>query len=592
MKTLLITAFALTALAQTTRANGIAVFLDQGNGLGSVALIDPSGILPAEFPVGLSGVRLLDLEVNGRTWLERYVPGRAWRVGDIQQAARITLPAGQGSLYHFVRQAGTGPWTFGYFVLDEIGQARVVLEAVGTGSAFDQDPFLGRVAIAFDGKHALVASTTSAGGNLLEVDLETAAVLDRTSQVPPLAFFAQGLLMGTDWGLAASTSGIWRFEFASNLDATLLDYSGASAPAGFSGEVVFSGNATYAAAVTGADPSARDFWLFAKQGPAQRANSQPMAISNAGWLPDTQHGPYLAVSDDGVVGAWRVEGAKREAFLGHLLVAPGSSVHLTADAYFTDTLDEIGQFSFRPGLRVLQAFVGSISLPEGTIESADLYQMNLESSGALTVTNVTVTSGSSQIPFTAAAMTPERVHWLPSEQAFVFFGELSGGTGFLAASRPGQIGLQLLVSDVKEFYDLQRAGNEWVAFLRRSSGNKQLEVRELPQGLQGTSLLVLGSQDTNEFTRFSSRDDGALAFTETWPSHEFLWVWDAPANQLKLLTDRQLTFGAPLGIGPGGEFAFSVGSAGNPAVFARWPYPASVKRLPFPPAPGFVLPSR
>ncbi len=592
MRTFPTVAVLCTALSSVTRADGIAVFLDESGGMGSVVLIDPQGKLPPEFPSGLGGIRLLDLEVNGRTWLERFEPGRAWRSVDIPQAARIMLPAGQGSLYHFSRPEGGGQWTYGYFVLDEAGKARVVVDATGTGAAADQDPFLGRVAIASDGKRALVATTLDAGGNLLEVDLETATVLDRTSQVPAQSFFGQSLQLGFDWGLAVSASGIWRYEFASQLDAALLDYAGASAPTGFTGEVVLSRNAQFAAAVTGSDPSARDFWLFSKQGQALRANSQPMAISNAGWLPDTDHGPYLAVSDDGVAGAWRVEGAKREAFLAHLQFAPGASVHVTADPYFIDTLDEIGQFSFRPGLRVLQAFVGSISLPEGTIENADLYQMDLESGGALSLTNVTLTSGSNQIPFPAAAMTPDRVHWLPSEQAFVFFAEQSGGTGALAVARPGQAGLQILLNDVKELYELQPAGNEWVVFLRRSSGDKPFQAYELPQGLQASPLLVQSSLDTEAFTRFSSRDDGAVAFSQSFLTHEFLWVWNAPANQLTLLTTRELNFGSPLGVGPSGEFTFSVGSAGNPAVFARWPFPSSVKRLPLAPAPGFVLPSR
>ncbi len=581
----------LTAAAPLASAGGIAVFQGPPSGPGDVFIVDPTGSAPPSTPSGLQGIRLLPLEVDGRTQLERFLPGRAWLETDVPGAARVVLPAGQGSLYHFARtQIGSGE-VFGYFVVDEQGDARVVLELTGTGASSAVDPFGPRVATAHDGKALLVATTPAAGGNLLEVDLELGGSIDRTTSLSPQQFLPGGLALRATWGIAVARTALLRFDRASSADASAIPFSG-TAPTWLQGEVVLSRNGMHAATVAGAGPALAHVWTFGTSGPAVQVSETPASLSGAGFLPDVPHGPFLAVSDDGSACAWRREGTTREAFLGRVQPPLGQSPQqVTSDSFFTDTLDEIGQYIFKPGSAKAVLAVGSLGQgvpPPVEFESVDVFEVWLDAGGVPQFQNLTLTSGVTQPPFLGPGeLKPQMASWTPAQDVLVFHDD--DGNGQLVAALPGQSGLQVLIPDAKDLDRLDRAGMNLVAVVRRETGNKDRELHLIQPGL-GAATKFFSMPDTHDLLRSASRADGVYAFVQTTPTSESLWAYDPAAGQLGLMTPRPLVYGPTLGLAPGGEIGFTVGLLGSPAVYGHWPFPASAQRLVFPTSPGFVLP--
>lgn len=586
-----ILALALCAPPALAATGGVVVFQGTGGSLGDVRVVDPAGVLPPVSPAGLQGIVLLDLEVNGRTRLERFLPGKAWRQSDVDGAARIVLPDRQGSLYHHERPSGVGSSTFGFFVVDEKGDVRVVIEHPGTGPAGDVDPFEARAAIAPDGRAALVATTLAAGGNLFELDLESGASTQRSAGLPPLAFQLRGLALADTLGVAVTTTGVLRFDRATPGDAQAVDL-GSPTPAWYQGDVVLSANGLHAATAAGSGPPPlAHVYVFSLTGPALRVSETERAVTGAGFLPESEHGPFLAVSDDGSTAAWRaVIAGKREAFLARTSPPSGQAPQqVSADAYYSDTLDEIGQYGFRPGSTSAILAVGSLSANAPfTIEGADYFEVALDASGAPQFTNLSLSSGAAQPPYPATShLDPVLASWTPDRSAIVFHDD--EGERLLAA-RPGQVGLQVVLDQVKDLDRVEALGPDLVATTRSSSGNKDKGLFVIPAGTLTPGPAFFTAPDAHEFPTALPRVGGKFAFVEELPTHELLRVYDHATGQTTLLTPRPLRYGRSVGLGPNGEFTFTVGLPGSPAVFAKWPFPAGPKRLITPVVPGFVLP--
>ena len=56
-------------------------------------------------------------------------------------------------------------------------------------------------------------------------------------------------------------------------------------------------------------------FVFERVGDGIQVTNDPSELSGAGFLPESSAGPYLALSEDGSVAAWRCEGVTREAFV-------------------------------------------------------------------------------------------------------------------------------------------------------------------------------------------------------------------------------------------------------------------------------------
>jgi len=581
----------LAAPAAPLAQNGVVVFQGSPGLAGNVAVVDPVAGTPAQHPAGLQGILLLDLDFNGRTEVQQLLPGRPRRIELTPGTARLALPGGNGSLYRFSRVEPGGGTTFGLMWIDAGGAAHSVLELPGTGPAGDVAPFDARLAVDPAGGTVLVATTLAAGGDLLELDLASASVLDRTAALAPLDFGTAGLALSPTWGIAACADRVLRFRRGVPGDALPVPF-GASPPRWFSEEVVLSPAGLFAATVAGAGPTLADAWVFGPTGSAVKASKIPMALSGAGFLPESSHGPYLAVSDDGTRCAWRTEGATREAYMAVVPLSGGAttSVHVTADELYLDTLDEIGQFFFRLAAQTLVLSVGELPAAEAPgpgIENLDFYEAQLSPEGATGILNLTVSNGLVAPPFLVpSTLQPQGIALLPTGELVLH--DSQNGVGDLISAVPGQSGIHVQIADVKSLDWLEPAGSRLVAVVRRSSGNKDREVWTLPASLTGPPTLALSMPDVNLVARMVERADGWVGFVEVDPLKERLWLLDASSGALRKF--RRLLYGPTLAFAPSGELIFSVGAAGTPAVQGAMPPTGSPFRLKLPVAPGFVLP--
>jgi hypothetical protein len=570
---------------------GVALFRGQPGGAGDVEVVDVATGETLDAPVELSGITLLALDFNGRTELDRLLPDRAKLRTDVPGASRVELPSGAGSLYHFSRPRATGGLSFGLFVIDAAGDARVVLELDGTGALGDQPPIVARVALAPSGTGALVATTLAAGGDLYEIDLATGAVQPRTASLPRMAFTLAGTHLAASWGVAATDTSILRFDRASQSDAEPLTFAG-TPPAWFSGEIALSSNGLHAVTTAGDADGVEHVFAFGPSGDAVQVTAQPAAISGAGFEPEAAHGPFLAISDDGSLAAWRTEGASAEAFLARVpQPAPQPAVHLTSDQLYLDTLDEIGQFFFRPVTHALVLAVGETALAPSGIENLDYYSAALPASGGPSIANLTQTNGIAQPPFLVpSTLKPAHVMRVPGSDEVVFFNERSGGTGDLVAMGPAQVGARVLVPEVKSVDFLEGAGGAIFAGVRRAIANDPRELWRVDASLTAPPGPLVARSGASVLARAAARADGAFAMVERGANADYIWRFDPASAQLVLFSGRPLRYGPALDFVASGELAFGVGAGGLQTLYAIWPFGAPVRRLPVPPSPGFVLP--
>jgi hypothetical protein len=576
----------------TAPAGGVVVFQGAPGAPGNVAVADPAGLQASAHPAELQGIELLPIDFHGRVEIERLLPGRARLRSDVP-SGRVELPQGAGSLYRFSRVEPGGGTTFGLMLVDAVGEARSVFELSGVGASGAETPFKQRIAVAPQGDTVLLATRPNAGGDLLELDLATGVVTNRTASLPPLKYGRAGLALASTWGVAVASDRVLRFDRTQGAEAETVQLGAGgqsgTKPGWFSGEVVLSPSGLFAATTAGNGPTSQHVWAFAPTGAAVRATRFAAHLSSAGFLPESSHGPYLAISDDGTRCAWRTEGFTREAFLARvpdLPSTPPPPEHVTSDQLYLDTLDEIGQFMFQVASTTLRLAVGEASLnPGGGIESIDYYEMDLPPTGAVSITNRTQTNGLVQAPFfVKSTLNPVSPAWVPGSDGYLF---VDDETEQLACSFAGSPSLQTLVPEVKDLAFLELVGGEVVIGLRRSIGNKDYELWTAPVTL-GSAALAVSLPGSSGLARPTVRPDGWIGVFEETPLKERLWLYDTVSGTLR--NYRKLVYGPAIDFAPSGELAFSVGGLGGPAIQAVLPVAGAPARLKVPVAPSYVLP--
>lgn len=349
-------------------------------------------------------------------------------------------------------------------------------------------------------------------------------------------------------------------------------------------------------AVTTAGPSVDELDVFAFDfaSDAVAVTTAPAKLSPAGYLPEHLHGPYLAISDDGSHCAWRLETAvSREAFLARVPLPAATVAHqLTEDANFIDTIDEIGDFFFRPGSNVLVFAAGERSTTGvPVIENIDLYSAQLPAGGAASLLNVTQSSGIASPPFVQPAeLKPQSTALEPGTSRVLMHTRYSGGTGELIAADASSTGFTVLVPNAKEVQFVERAGADTLVALQRSNGAKPVEVFRIDANWTPPTAPLLSVNTAHVFDRFAAGSGGWAAFVERTPTKERLWRFDPSAASLTKFSERALFFGPTLSWAPTGELGLSVGQGGQLSIFAAWPRTSVVLRLALPVAPGFLLP--
>lgn len=598
MKNVLLRTCALLSLLPVARAGGVVVFEGPAGGVGNVRVYDEQsgGLLSA--PPALQGVQFVTFDHTGHTRLEQFAGDRPrWR-NDVPGAARLVLQNDGGCLYHYKRvvpQVGTA---FGFMHVTRDGEARSLITLPAIGPQGQGDPFLGRVAVSPNADAFLAATAVEAGGNLLEITLGAqSTVIDRTFDQGPRRFGPDSLALGDTFGVAVCVRGILRFDRAGGAPATAVPFAAAPVPSHFTGQVVLSANAKWAATTAGSGPSALHMYCFDATSPARRATTSADSLSGAGLLPQVEDGPHMAVSDDGTQCAWRVEGVpaqagatSTEAFTRRVQAPPNEApAFLTSTTNFTDTLDEVGVLYFH-ATGALSMAVGEKATPAGNaIEKLDFFDVTLPSgAGTPTFQNMSMSSGDATLPFLGIpTIKPDGMFLTPDRTAIVINDQQSNS---VLVHRVGQVGLITLFANVKSMDLVEFSGPYLLISIHRSTGPKPQELYRVPTTFATAPVLVASLPDGGTFDRTAVRRESWVSFIGTpIPSlGDRIGRVQLSSGSFQEFSPVLDILGPVVGRTGLGAFAFSRGTTSS--QFVVWPFAGATVQLQVPAGPGFVLP--
>ncbi len=567
-------------------------------GRGSVALFDEATGALSSMPAELQNLRLLDLELARRTRLSEQDPLAAQRFDDVPGAARISLPSGLGCLYRFER-VEVGRTTFGFLHFDVQGTPRTLAEISSTRKDAP-DPFFKRVAVAPDGTSFLVATKYRAGGNLLEVEIATGMVFDHTLHAPPQRIKPRGIALGNNWGLAVTPTGVLRFQRGKKSLALPVAFP-TPTPSYYGDTIALSSNTDWALVTAGRSGFEAHTFAFGATGAAVQVSEQASRISRGGFLPEHPNGPYLAISDDGKLAAWRQEMTdpmgepSTELFLARVpTTVPAPAEQLSSDARYLDTLDEVGQIFFLDPTR-LAYVIGEKELePDGLgMSNVDLFIATLPAGpGAPQILNLSRTNGQQTPPFTLPPeMKPKQIAWLPSEQSFLVYDD---GTAEALVAIDSTLGsFQVILDEVKDVGLFETTPSGFLFDARRTDaagGNWEL-MRHTGSLLNAPNVVATSATD-NSFGRGASRTDGTVSFIGAPTGLERLSRVGVLTGTLQSLQGF-VRFGPVLGYSPNGSLAFTGLTPAGATEFGLWKSDGSMMTLATPAgATGFVLAGR
>lgn len=568
-----------------------AVFLGPAGGFGEVRTYDVSTGSALDAPAGLRDLRLLTIDFVGRTELEAFAPDRPRRFDDVPGASRLQLPEDAGNLYKFERRIATGVSVFGFLLVDVHGQPRVAAEVPGIGGA--GDPFVGRIAVAPDGRCILAATVPAAGGDLLEVDLLHGTVVDRTAHVAALDLSDAALWLNPEWGFGVCQAGIQRFRRAPGALANEVGFGQAPPPSWFAGEAVVSRNRAWAITTAGTGPGEQFAFVFGPTGDARRVGAKPERLSTAGFLPESLAGPFMAVSDDGALCAYRREGIlptdSREAFMARTQPLPGEEPEqVTHDDYFIDTVDQVGAITFFEIDQLTMGMGEEEQLGLGGLEKMDLFEVRLPAPDAPVFTNVTLSSGDATAPFESPGqIDPACMHWIPATGSIVLHdGENEEVLGY----RPG-LGLQVLIPEVKSLEWVEPAQDDLLFSVRRAFDPRPFELYRAPATLDAAATLVFSGTPDTEF--LSPASDGAGTIGTVMRIDlvgDFMLRVDVPAGTVEQFSVTPSTFIPPIGFADSGAQLCGEGPLTGPSLFHAWLPSGALHTFQAPAVPGHQLP--
>lgn len=588
MRVSLLTLCANLAIAGSVFAQDlVSVFEGPLGGHGTVSLYDAQTGAFVASPPELALVQWLAFDFAGRTELYQFHPGRPRRFTDLANAARLRLPQGHGSLYHFARPGVAGQSSYGFVLVPPTGLPRILLERPGIGVGGGRNPFLSHVAVTPDGSAILVATQGEAGGDLLEIStVGSPTVFDRTANTAPARIFPWGLVLGPTHGFAMTNFGLLRFDRASAADASFVTFGADAPPTYYSGNLATSDNLNHVVFTAGTSPSQLNVYSASGSGVARRATTSAGVVSPMGSATDGTSGPWLAVSDDGLWCAWRTTiGVANECMVARAELTPSPAEQLSSDARFLDTLDEVALFAFRgPGR--LQFAVGEQN-PGGFPGKMDLFSADLSTGAAPQISNLTQTSGQTVAPFTVPPdLEPSTLVMLP-DQSGILIHDDGGQAGDLFLWREGQPGLSVVLPSVKSFDSIDFGGPGASLGVRR--GNNTREFHRATSALTGLAL-VASSATGASFEHPLARGDGWTAFIESTAVSGRLDRIDTLGGAGDSLLGGPAQFGGAMGWSSSGSLVFTRIQNGT-HVHVAWPIAARPVRMLTTGVVGQVLPS-
>jgi len=508
------------------------------------------------------------------------MPDRARWHDDLPDACRVSLPHGRGSLYHYSRETA-GATQFGFFLIDRKRGVSVLVELPETD---EENPWLTNIAPGPDGLGLLLATRMPAGGNLYEVDLAGGTVFDRTQTMGPVAFSANALWLNRTFGFGVGADGIYRFKRETQTQAEAVTFPPGSAPTWFSGEAVVNGDRTIGATTAGSGPASLRMYVFGEVGPALPASGAPAALAGAGFLPESEGGPWMAVSADGSVCAWSVGQSTREAFLAPV-TGTDPFVQVTAPTFFDDTLDSVGGLTFFTGNQLLMTIGVGGDENEAVTESANVFTVQyVDAVPELT----SLTAGHVTPPFGSyAGAEPERYFRVPQADGLLMFDEEEGELlAILGGSHPyGQV----KISDVEDVDFIEAVGDDLIVSVELNSAPGIHQLYILPAHLGTNAELVVQGALGDRF-RHPAPGDGTIGFIiESADGSDQMARLALATGVMETFPGRTQDISSIIAHSHSGAQVFATGGAQN--TFVVWPQNGPPRRLPMVTGEGFALPT-
>jgi len=319
-------------------------------------------------------------------------------------------------------------------------------------------------------------------------------------------------------------------------------------------------------------------YAFGTSGFAVRVTEVATHLSGAGFEPEVRDGPYLALSTDASLAAWRVEGPEREVFAGPVKVAtPKPGKHLTGDNLFTDTLDDSGVIGFL-GPKLLIAMIGEGAGFQG-VENADMYEFDLDAGGTpSTVVNLSATTGNTTTPFEGGILTTSGdLFRIPGYFGLFGFNEESGGAGRLLAVPFDGSPIRVLMNDVKNIREVELTG-DYVALVAERDNRNRFDVMSVHSSMANAPRIIASLPDRYRFSRSTSHDHTnqyAFVIRDPLRNEEFLVRTHAPSGVSHVLHQAGVTFGPSLIFTPGGSMGTTL-VLPNRNFFVAWDLDQSV----------------
>ena len=337
----------------------------------------------------LQGIEILDIEITGRTVQQPLQTDRSRRI-ERHGFSRVELPEG-GRIFQYRRDGGLH---WGYLLIPTSGAATVLLEQPGIGT---NSPFADRIAVATDGKHALIPLVANDfflarldGGTYPSTGTATRRISTLTPVGPlspqvgsSFAFF----ITGEDkiWRVPLVDQGL-PVECTPPLTANQI----------LKDELAMSGDGTTVVFLLGSG-RLYDIRMLGETGPATTLVATPAEYEECNYLPDADGQAALLLNHDGT-RLFYVD----ETGDGELLMLDTTGVLptmvITDDLFFEPTI----------GIHILPSFLGSsLIVAIGRIDLMDWFKVELTQSGGQAV-NLTGT-GSALTPFPQGSLIPTQV---------------------------------------------------------------------------------------------------------------------------------------------------------------------------------------
>lgn len=338
--------------------------------------------------VVLQNVELLPIEITGRTIAREFDASRSRRTAR-HGIVRVELPDG-GRLFRYRRNGGQ---QWGYLHVGAVGQATVVLELPGVGGTVD--PFVDRVAVADDGRHAAIAV---AAGGVYAVKLDgtlyaSTGRSDRLAAPPTHLAEPAGTMVGpTHFFYVTGAHRIYRCSLVDG--AAPVDLTPAALPGDrLKDQLAMSGDGQHVVFLHGPQHNMQ-LWRASVVGGANLLPPPPGKYEEPDYLPEGAGAPSMLLNADGS-RLFYVDAQVRDEL--YLLDTSGTlpMLQITQDPIFQPYI----------GVYILPKFrAHTLLIAIGDPAQMDWFHASLGLVGG-SVTNLTGT-GSMQQPFPSGTLSP------------------------------------------------------------------------------------------------------------------------------------------------------------------------------------------